>query len=77
MLHCSIIHTSTSYAINSLREFTRKVSLQKNSHCQIVVDSHLRVLGDTIGRVYALGECIQGGSLTALHGQSSLCGCGK
>ena len=41
------------------REFTRKVKLKKNSHGQIMVDSHLQVLGDPTGRVYALGDCVQ------------------
>ena len=74
VLHCSIIHTSTSYAIKfTYREFTREVSLQKNGNGQIVVDSHLRALGDASGRVYGLGECaqVEGHSLP-LHSVLSL-----
>ena len=41
------------------REFTRRVSLQKSGQGQILVDSHLRAVGDTTGRVYALGDCAQ------------------
>ena len=43
----------------SPREFTRNVALPKNRQGQILVDSHLRVLGDTSGRVFALGDCAQ------------------
>ena len=49
------------------------MSLQKNCHCQIVVDSHLRALGDASGRVYALGECVQvEGHSLPLHSVLSL-----
>ena len=41
------------------RDFTKRVSLPKNSNGQIVMDSHLRVLGDPSGRVHALGDCAQ------------------
>ena len=41
------------------REFTKRVSLEKNRQGQILVDSHLRVMGDTSGRVFALGDCAQ------------------
>lgn len=41
------------------RDFTKRVSLPKNKHGQIMVDSHLRVLGESTGRVYALGDCAQ------------------
>ena len=49
------------------------MSLQKNSHGQIVVNSHLRALGDASGRVYALVECaqVEGHSLP-LHSVLSL-----
>ena len=35
------------------------LSLSSTSSCQIIVDTHLRAVGDPRGHVYALGDCAQ------------------
>ena len=56
VLPCGMVVWSTGLAP---RDFTKSLPMDRNQQGQLIVNSHLQVIGDPHGRVYALGDCAQ------------------